>query len=204
MKTLFKKPVRLTRLQVNTIKALYHVLALGYLTWLFMAGVNDGLGGDPVEALLHSSGILALLMLFFSLSLSHLARRLPCGDLIKCRRMAGIYVFVYGFFHLFTYVAFELQFDMSLVAEEIVTRPYILVGMLALIILFALTVTSPMVVRRKMRLRWQPLHNFVYVALVLIVLHYTWSLKTAWQEPVFYWIAAALFIAFRFTPLKKF
>ncbi len=204
MKTLFNRPVRLTKMQVNGIKAFYHVLALGYLVWLFMAGVNDNLGGDPVEALLHSSGIIALLMLFFSLCLSQLARRLPCGDLIKCRRMAGVYVFVYGLFHLFTYIAFELQFDMSLVAEEIVSRPYILVGMLALLILFALTITSPMIVRKRMRQKWQQLHNLVYLALVLIVLHYTWSLKTAWQEPVYYWIAAALLIALRFTKLKKF
>ena len=203
MKTLFKKPVRLTRWQINGLKAFFHVMALGYLIWLFTAAVNDGLGGDPVDSLLHSSGILALLMLFFSLSLSQLARRLPCGDLIKCRRMAGVYVFVYALFHLFTYVAFELQFDMSLVAEEIITRPYILVGMLALLILLTLTVTSPLAVRRKLRHKWQALHNLVYLALVLIVLHYTWSLKTAWQEPVFYWIAAALFIALRFTPLKK-
>ena len=201
MKTLFNRPVRLTKMQVNGIKAFYHVLALGYLVWLFMAGVNDNLGGDPVEALLHSSGIIALLMLFFSLCLSQLARRLPCGDLIKCRRMAGVYVFVYGLFHLFTYIAFELQFDMSLVAEEIVSRPYILVGMLALLILFALTITSPMIVRKRMRQKWQQLHNLVYLALVLIVLHYTWSLKTAWQEPVYY---AALLIALRFTKLKKF
>ncbi|OFC68734.1 sulfite oxidase heme-binding subunit YedZ [Alteromonas confluentis] len=204
MKTLFNRPVRLTKLQVNGIKAFYHSLALGYLVWLFMAGVNDNLGGDPVEALLHSSGIIALLMLFFSLCLSHFARRLPCGDLIKCRRMAGVYVFVYGLFHLFTYIAFELQFDMSLVAEEIVSRPYILVGMLALLILFALTITSPMIVRKRMRQKWQPLHNLVYLALVLIVLHYTWSLKTAWQEPVYYWIAAVVLIALRFTKLKKF
>ena len=204
MKTLFNRPVHLTKMQVNGIKAFYHVLALGYLVWLFMAGVNDNLGGDPVEALLHSSGIIALLMLFFSLCLSQLARRLPCGDLIKCRRMAGVYVFVYGLFHLFTYIAFELQFDMSLVAEEIVSRPYILVGMLALLILFALTITSPMIVRKRMRQKWQQLHNLVYLALVLIVLHYTWSLKTAWQEPVYYWIAAALLIALRFTKLKKF
>ena len=118
--------------------------------------------------------------------------------------MAGVYVFVYGLFHLFTYIAFELQFDMSLVAEEIVSRPYILVGMLALLILFALTITSPMIVRKRMRQKWQQLHNLVYLALVLIVLHYTWSLKTAWQEPVYYWIAAALLIALRFTKLKKF
>ena len=72
MKTLFNRPVRLTKMQVNGIKAFYHVLALGYLVWLFMAGVNDNLGGDPVEALLHSSGIIALLMLFFSLCLSQL------------------------------------------------------------------------------------------------------------------------------------
>lgn len=197
-KTLFSRPVRLTSFQVNSIKFVIHGLASGYLALLFYAGINDQLGADPVKALLHSSGIMAVNLLLFTLALSQIARRLPCADIIKLRRMAGVYVFVYALAHFLTWLAFELQFAWQMAGEEIVERPYILVGFAALLILLALTVTSPLFIRKKMRQRWQPLHNTVWAALFLAILHYTWSLKTGWQEPVFYWLVAGILFSLRY------
>jgi len=104
-------------------------------------------------------------------------------------------VVVYAFAHLFTYIFFELQLDMALVASEIVSRPYISVGMIALILLVALTATSFKRLQRKMGRKWQTLHNSIYLVLPLALLHFSWSQKTFWQEPVWYWLVGLLLMS---------
>ncbi|MBU3022732.1 sulfite oxidase heme-binding subunit YedZ [Aestuariibacter sp. A3R04] len=203
MKTLFAKPVRLTPIHRYAVKCVIHCFALGYVGWVFYRGVNDALGADPVEALLNTSGITALNLLLVSLAISPLAQRLPCGDLIKFRRLIGIYAFFYAILHMLTYISFELQLQWSLIVEELTKRPYIIVGVIALNILLALTVTSPMSIRRKMGKNWQRLHYLVYPALFLTLLHYTWSLKTGWQDPVFYWLGAILIFISRKAVLTR-
>ena len=92
--------------------------------------------------------------------------------------MIGVYTFVYAFAHLLTYIVFEIQLDMALVASEIVSRPYIIVGMAALLLLFALTATSFKRIQRNMGKKWQKLHNSIYLILPLALLHFSWSQKT--------------------------
>ncbi|BCO18908.1 protein-methionine-sulfoxide reductase heme-binding subunit MsrQ [Alteromonas sp. KC3] len=183
-----KKPLRLSLLQRRLIKASLHLTLLGYLFWLFYAGVNDNLGPDPVNTLINETGIWAIHLLLTTLLLSPLAQWLPSPEPLQFRRMIGVYSFVYAFAHLFTYVFFEIQLDMALVASEIVSRPYIVVGMTALLLLLALTATSFKRVQRKMGKRWQKLHNTIYLILPLTLLHFSWSQKTFWQEPVWYWL----------------
>ena len=163
-----KKPFRFTPWQRRGLKAIIHGFALGYVAWLFLAGITDQLGPDPV---------------------------LPSPEPIQFRRMIGVYAFVYAFAHLFTYIFFELQLDMALVASEIVSRPYISVGMIALILLVALTATSFKRLQRKMGRKWQTLHNSIYLVLPLALLHFSWSQKTFWQEPVWYWLVGLLLMS---------
>jgi len=187
---LLNKPARLSSLTRHTLKALIHLSAIGYLVFLFYAGITDNLGPDPVDTLLNETGIWAIHLLFITLLLSPLAKILPSPEPMKFRRMIGVYVFVYACSHLATYVLFELQLDMALIASEIVSRPYIIVGMLAFMLLLFLTATSFQRVKKTMGKRWQQLHNSIYVITGLALLHFSWSQKTFWQEPVFYWLFA--------------
>ena len=197
MKPRSKKPWRLSHFQRRALKAVIHFIATGYLVALFYLGVNDQLGPDPVDALLNETGIWAIHLLFVTLLLSPLARRLSSPEPIKFRRMLGIYVFVYAIAHFFTYVFFELQRDWYLLTSELVKRPYIVVGMVALILLMALTATSLSVLRRKMGKQWQRLHYGIYAILPLALLHFSWSQKTFWQAPVFYWLFALIIMSGR-------
>ncbi len=192
MKRLLKKPLRLTPLQLRLFKTGLHAVFMGYLIFLGWAAVTDNLGADPVKALIHGTGTSALNILLFTLLISPIAKHLPFPSLMQCRRLAGIYVFVYALIHLSSYVSFELQFDWALVTSEIIERPYITVGFIALLDLFLLSITSPMWVRRRMKRTWQHLHNSIYLILLLVLIHFSWSRKTALQEPLIYWIIALL------------
>ena len=192
--TVFNSPVRLNNFQVWTGKACAHLLITGALIWQFLLGFSDNLGADPVQSLLDFTGKHAVHLLLFTLCLAPLARYTPCGDFIRYRRMIGVYTFVYALAHFSTYILFELQLNWPLIGSELIERPYISVGFVALLILLALAATSFNVIRRKMGRSWQSLHNWVYAAILLALLHFSWSQKTIWEEPIFYWIAAFIIL----------
>ena len=200
---LLNKPLRLSARQITLGKSLLHLLILGWVIFTFYLGVTDNLGADPVKALIHFTGIGALNLLLITLLISPAARYLPAPGLMRFRRMLGVYVFVYAVIHLLTYISFELQFDWSLVVGEIIKRPYITIGMVALLLLAALTITSPNKVRQRLGKRWRPLHNFIYLVVFLALLHFSWSRKTGLQEPLIYWVIALLILLPRLQYLKQ-
>ena len=197
MKRLLSRPVRLTRPQMLVGKTLIHLLLSGLLAFQFQLGLSDQLGADPVQALLNFTGLNAIHLLLITLLVSPVARYLPCGDIMKYRRMLGLYVFVYALAHLATYILFELQLNWPLIGSEIIERPYITVGFAALLILTALSLSSPDTVRRRMGRRWQKLHNLIYLCVPLALLHYSWSQKVVLAEPLLYWAVAVLILALR-------
>ena len=197
MKRLLSRPARLTRPQILVGKTLIHLILLGLLAFQFQQGLTDQLGADPVQALLNFTGLNAIHLLLITLLVSPAAKHLPCADLMKYRRLLGLYVFVYELAHLATYILFELQLNWPLIGSEIIKRPYITVGFAALLILAALSVTSPNAIRRRMGRRWQKLHNLIYLCVPLALLHYSWSQKVVLAEPLIYWAIAILILILR-------
>lgn len=181
--------VKLTPWQRIIIKSLIHLVASGWLMLTFWLGVQDQLGADPVAGLLHFTGFGAINLLLITLLISPLSRYFG-GELMRFRRLVGIYTFVYALGHFLTFAIFILGLDLNQLGTTIVERPYITIGFAALLILLALTITSPNTLRRKLGRRWQTLHNLIYPALILMLWHYTWSEKTAWGTPVYYWAGA--------------
>lgn len=175
---IFKKTRSCFEFNSQVIKGHHSFTGTWVSSWpFFYAGVTDNLGPDPVDTLLNETGIWAIHLLLITLMLSPLAKILPSPEPIKFRRMLGIYSFVYALSHFATYILFELQLDMGLIATELVKRPYIVVGLTALVLLFVLTVTSFQKIRRSMGKRWQHLHNSIYLIVPLALLHFSWSQK---------------------------
>lgn len=183
--------------QVLWLKGLIHTLSLGLAAVTFYQAIYDQLGGDPVEALLHFTGIGALNLLLLSLAVSPLAKHFKAANLLKIRRLLGLYAFFYALLHIASYLLFELQLAWGLLLSEIIKRPYITVGFVALMILLALAATSTKGIQRKMGKSWQRLHNWVYLALLLAALHYIWSVKSDLSQPLLYWGAALGLLWFR-------
>lgn len=156
--------------------------------------ITDKISGDPVDALLHFSGLGSLNLLLITLAVTPLAMMLKASGLIKVRRLLGLYSFFYAVLHLLTFIVFELQLEWKLIITEIIERPFITVGFLAWLILLILTFTSTKAIQRKMGKRWQSTHNWIYVASPLIVIHFYWSVKSEIIEPILYgFLLAALF-----------
>ena len=179
------------------LKALVHITALYPLVNLYYQAISDRLGADPVEAVIHFTGIGALNLLLISLLISPAAKFFKIGALIQFRRMIGLYAFVYALCHILNFLSFEVQFDLQLFIDEVFERPYITVGMTAFLLLTALAVTSIAKIRRKMKKNWQTLHNFTYLIALLGVVHFYWSVKSEIIEPLIYVGLYAILMGFR-------
>jgi len=172
--------------KVFWLKVLIHLGALLPLVNLYYLALSDRLSADPVEAVIHFTGIGALNLLLLTLLVSPLSKYSRQGFLMKTRRLLGLYAFSYALLHLLNFLFFEVQFDFALFIGEIFKRPYITVGMVAFVILLLLALTSFDKLKRRMGKSWQQLHNLTYPAVVLAGIHFYWSVKSEIIEPGIY------------------
>lgn len=190
-------------LAVTSLKALIHCWALYLLIELYWLAFQDSLGADPVEYVLHFTGIGALNLLLLTLCASPLAKLTKKSLFMKIRRLIGLYAFTYAFAHFISFIAFELQFDGALLLSEIIKRPYITVGALALILLIALAVTSINALKRRMGKNWQRLHSSIYLIVLLGLLHFYWSVKSDVFEPLVYFFIVMFLLLLRKQKIKQ-
>lgn len=195
--------MRITNKHVFWLKVLMHVVALLPIIYLVLAVLGDEAGGDPVQYIIHYTGIGALNTFLITLCISPIAKKFKQGALIQTRRLLGLYVFAYATLHLMAFISLDLLFEWTLFFQETVKRPYIVVGTVAYLLLLALSVTSLNAVRRKMGKRWQQLHNSVYLVAVLVPIHFFWSVKSEIIEPSIYIAVAALLLFFRKSQIQR-
>jgi len=189
--------MRLTTKHLFWIKAMIHLIAIFPIGYLIILVLTNGAGGDPVQYIIHYTGIGALNTLVVLLMVSPLARKFKQGILIQTRRMLGLYVFAYASLHIMAFVSLDLLFEWSLFLQEVVKRPYIVVGMICYLILIALSITSLKSLKRKMGRRWQQLHNLVYLLALLAPIHFYWSVKSEVIEPAIYILIVCLLLLLR-------
>lgn len=193
----------LLRNKVLLLKIVIHLQSFLPLAVIYFLAFSDQLGADPVKEVIHFTGIGAFNLLLISLLITPIAKKYRQGYLLQTRRVIGLYSFAYAALHLLSFLAFEVQFDFSLFIGEIIERPYITVGAVALVILMALAVTSFSALKHKMGKKWQRLHNWVYLALLLTSLHFLWSVKSEIIEPSIYLLISLLLLSLRSDKLKR-
>jgi len=157
---------------------------------LLIAGVfglaDRTLGPNPVREMLHVTGKTALNLLMITLLASPLRKLTGQLRWQRPRRMLGLFAFAYALLHFLIYAILELDLDFSDLGREIVRRPFIIVGMVALLALIPLAVTSTNRMMRKLGRRWQTLHQLIYPIAILGVWHYYWQVKADVREPLIY------------------
>ncbi len=188
--------------KVIILKVFINLAALLPVINLYFLAFADELGADPVEVI-HFTGIGSLNLLLLTLCVSPLAQFFKQGYLLQTRRLLGLYAFTYALLHLLNFLAFEVQFDGVLFISEVIERPYITVGMVAFLILAALAITSLNKLKRKMGKSWQRLHNLTYLLVILVTVHFYWSVKSESISPLFYFLLCFVLLAFRCKKLKR-
>jgi sulfoxide reductase heme-binding subunit YedZ len=194
--------VRLTAKQVTGLKVVLHLAAFLPFVWLFYAVSQGQLSADPAKDIQHFTGRMALKLLLATLLVTPLARYGKQPLLIRTRRLLGLWCFAWATIHLTSYAMLELGINnLALLGQELVTRPYLTLGIISWLVLLLLAATSTQALQRKLGSRWQKLHNFVYLVAILAPIHYLWSVKVISPQPLLYALGAILLLALRY---KKF
>ena len=177
-------------------KVLAFVLCLVPFLNICLRTVQGRLTANPVEYYQHETGDWTLYFLIFTLAVTPLRKLLKLPDLIRFRRMLGLFAFFYVCLHFLTYIGPDQSFDLSGMWKDVQKRRFITVGLLAFVLLIPLAITSTKGwIRRLGGKRWQMLHRSVYVAAVCGVIHYYWLVKSDVRKPLlFATIVAALLL----------
>lgn len=181
-------------------KPVLFVLALLPFAWLFYAAASDQLGANPAEALIRSLGDWTLRFLCLSLAITPLRVLTQTPALARFRRMLGLFVFFYAVLHLLGYAVFDMELNVGEMLLDVVKRPFILVGTLALLLLALLAATSfNAAIRWLGAKRWRNLHRAVYAVALLSVLHFFWMRagKNDFAEVAVYAAILALLLGWR-------
>lgn len=186
-----------TQRKVVALKVVLWLGALAPGAWL-VAGVFRGwLGANPIERLTHVTGLTALVLLLVTLAVTPLRRLTGWNPVIRLRRPLGLFAFFYALCHFSIWFVFDMVFNVSWMLEDIAERPFITVGMAALVILTPLAVTSTRGWIRRLGRKWTALHRGVYAAASLGVVHFYWGMKADTRLPILFGAILLVLLALR-------
>ena len=182
---------------IKAAKVLVFLGALVPLALLVRGAMTENLGVNPAERIQLETGRWALKFLLLSLAITPVRRLTGWNPIIQFRRMLGLFAFFYATCHFAAYWSFDLGFAFAAMVGDVLKRPFIALGFVALMLMLPLALTSTKGWIRRLGRRWTTLHRLVYVAAVCAVLHFAWKVKVFTGDPVLYAGVLSLLLAFR-------
>jgi sulfoxide reductase heme-binding subunit YedZ len=179
-------------------KAVVFLLCLGPLAAVGWRALHGELTANPIEFITHATGDWTLRFLCLTLAITPLRKLAGLPELIRYRRMLGLFAFFYACLHFTTYIGLDKFFDLGDMWKDVAKRRFITVGFLAFVLLIPLAITSTAGwIRRLGGRRWQMLHRAIYISAVAGVIHYYWLVKSAVIRPLAYGALVGLLLAWR-------
>jgi len=175
------------------------LLLLAGLAWAYWQGL---LGPDPVGELTRRTGRYAIIFLLLSL-VPTVAAALRFRDLLRVRRALGLYAFFFTLLHLLAFAGVDYAFNLAQLARVIREDPRVLVGVITLLLLLPLAMTSTNAAVRRLGKNWKRLHRLAYLAAGLDVLHYALNFKELRILPVLAGIVLVLLLLVRLPPVTR-
>ena len=165
--------------------------ALPLLTLAWWTAAGD-LGVNPIETIVRFLGDWTLWLLLLTLALTPLRHLTGSSRWARHRRMIGLWAFTYGVLHVTAYMVLDVGLHGPTLVDDLTGRPFIMVGMAALLTLVPLAVTSTQGMARRLGGRaWRRLHRLVYLAGILGAAHHALMVKADITDPM---IAIALLV----------
>ena len=143
---------------------------------------------DPIKYIYTITGASSTVIVFFTITISMIKNKI---NLMKYRKEIGLLGFFYALLHLLNFIVLDAQFDFEFVIKETLDKPFIYLGMIAFFIVLFMAITSTKNLFRK----YNKYHKFVYLALILITIHWIMAQK-AISILQFTYIIAILIIAY--------
>lgn len=164
---------------------------------------TDNLGANPIEAIRLFTGDWTLYFLLITLAVTPLRHLTGHHGLIRYRRMLGLFAFYYAVLHVLSYIILDQFFNWHAMWLDVLKRPYITIGIAAFVLLIPLALTSTKAMMRRLGGRWQRLHQLIYPAAILGVLHYYWLVKADVRMPLIFAGLLTVLLVLRLPPVKR-
>ncbi len=153
--------------------------------WTAWDMAMHGPGAEPARRLEHVTGDWALYLLLLTLTVRPLWRTMGWrSSFVWLRRTVGLMAFAYASVHLVFFVLFELNLDLGQLVAQVAEKPWVTLGMAAWLMLLPLAVTSTTGWQRRLGRHWARLHQLIYPATLLGILHYLWLVKKDISTPL--------------------
>jgi sulfoxide reductase heme-binding subunit YedZ len=170
--------------------------------------VNQSLGADPAQVIVEETGVWAINWLVASLLIGPLnkffkGKFISFTWLIPYRKTVGLAAFVYLTCHVIAFYVFILGADMARLTNAFTERPYIIVGIPALIIMSSMAITSNQFSQRLLKANWGRLHNLVYMALIFIWGHLLLQVRSSYWDIFFYGVVFLALFALKWFSKRK-
>ena len=180
------------------LKTLVWIASLWPLGVLVRGFFTDDLGANPIDYITRTLGLTALVLLLSSLGMTPLRSLLGWSWPIQFRRLLGLLAFFYVCLHFAVWIGLDHFFAWRRMWEDVVKRPFITVGVLALLLLLPLAATSTSgMIKRLGGANWRLLHKLAYVIGGLGVLHFLWLAKKGRTTPYYFAIALSVLLGVR-------
>jgi sulfoxide reductase heme-binding subunit YedZ len=186
-----------SRQRVLILKAVIWLCCLVPLAWLGWNLFTDQLGANPLEVVIRRLGEWGLQLLLITLCMTPLRDLTNASWPIQLRRLLGLWSFAYLCLHFLTYLGVDQFFDWGEIGKDILKRPFITVGMLAITALIPLAVTSTHGMQRRLGRNWKRLHRLIYLIVILGTLHFFWLVKADTLRPLIFFLCVTLLLGYR-------
>ena len=166
--------------------------------WLVFVAFTDRLSANPIRDITQDTGTWALRFLLLTLCVTPFRKLTGWNEVIRYRRMLGLYAFFYGFVHFLTYAGLDQLFSITDIVRDVYKRSFITAGFSAFVMMIPLAITSTKKwIARLGGKRWQWLHRLTYVGAIAGVVHYLWLVKADIRRPLIYGLLLSILLGFR-------
>jgi methionine sulfoxide reductase heme-binding subunit len=179
-------------------KALIFINSLVPLLLLGWDAFHGNMGANPIEFFLRTTGVLTLTFLIITLAVTPLRKIFGWSQLVKYRRMLGLYAFFYVCLHFITYFGFDRSLNISGTISDIIQRPFIAIGMLSFFLMIPLAITSTnRMIKRLGGKNWTKLHKLIYPIAIGGVIHFWMIVKSDIFYPVLFGLVLVILLGYR-------
>jgi len=193
--------IKRSRLIFKPLVFIASLIPLGWLVFALWSDTALGtlyLTSDPVQKLNRKLGDWALIFIILTLAVRPAGEILKKGEFVAYRRMIGLYAFFYAILHLTSYVIIDLQLDLNAFVQDVIKRNYITIGILAILMLIPLAITSTKgMIKRLGGRKWRKLHMLVYPIAILGVIHFYMMIRADFTRPIMYGSVIFVLLAYR-------
>jgi len=190
--------MKISRGQVIT--AILCLIPFGLMVFNY---ARNNLTANPIQAATLQTGHTAINLLVLSLACTPIRNIFGLNSFLLIRKVLGLFAFFYAALHFLIFIVFDFEFNLFWILDEIRLKPFLQIGLAALILLIPLSVTSIPRIQRKMGRTWETLHKLVYFVALLVIFHYLLATKGDISRPILYAGITLFLLLLRIFPFNK-